>query len=530
MKCGIGWPAITIAGLCAVGVTAAGIEMYEIAGYLLLAGPETVIGDPPKTGKLAGLLFIAAGTAGCLSWSAWRTLRPGTSQRDTVRGWSPATSLLWGGLVLYAFLVYYPLPYHSHHIDRALLVGGLVLAWGIALGLYPAGVGALAASGGYRWIRVGGVNLVIFLLVGETAARVADPLLAGSGLFGDKHTPAELKPHVKVQGSIGFTNSQGFRDRERATANPGRVLRVVALGDSFTWGAGVAYDETFVALLEASLQRIFPGAEVINLGVPGWETPEEAHLLRVYGIRFEPDLVVLNFFVGNDIMRRRGAFLDEPIVVAGQSYYVHTVGNRIHDTVGPDRWFLYHLVNYVLQVGVARLQRVQAGTDAGAEAGALGRPRREYLKEIDERSEVYLRKDTPLFRVHWERTRAALDSITRFLEERGIPLLVVLIPAHEQLDPGLQRELATEIGHGEGEYDYEKPQRVLRAWCEENRVAVADLLPVFRREPDRAGLYFHNDMHWNRAGHALAAEALLPRLQQSLSDTPRGRSLARARS
>ncbi len=51
-------------------------------------------------------------------------------------------------------------------------------------------------------------------------------------------------------------------------------------------------------MLERSLEQKRPRAEIINLGVSGWETPEEYHLLKMYGIKLKPDVVMLSFFRG----------------------------------------------------------------------------------------------------------------------------------------------------------------------------------------------------------------------------------------
>ncbi|UCG80995.1 MAG: hypothetical protein JSV60_01555 [Desulfobacterales bacterium] len=44
-------------------------------------------------------------------------------------------------------------------------------------------------------------------------------------------------------------------------------------------------------------------------------------------------------------------------------------------------------------------------------------------------------------------------------------------------------------------------------------IPVLDLLPAFRRHSLPEKLFFKHDLHWTKAGHRLAAEAILARLQ-----------------
>ena len=399
------------------------------------------------------------------------------------------------------------------------LIGSLgILVWNAWFLLKPARLADLLDTRGYRWIKVALINALIFVVVGEAVLRLADPVLARSGLFGGKQTPASLRPHVPVRGSIGVTNSQGFRDRERTFERIAGAPRVLAVGDSITWGAGVSYDETFTALLERSLQTTAPGAEVINVGVPGWGPHEEFHLLKVYGIRLQPDVVLLNFFVGNDIHNERwdDTNLAQILVIAGQSYYVHSNGNWAHDALGPDRWYLYHDLNYLIKVGASRMRLAgearEGGTPAGETAPLVSRAH--YVKAIRERDDIYLKADSPLFEGHWNRTVATLSEIRDYLKGRNVSLVLVLIPDHVQLDRELQREFLSVIGASPDWYDFEKPQKMLNAWCAKNGVRLLDLLPAFQADADPKRLYFQNDFHLTAAGHQLSAKAIAPVLRK----------------
>ncbi len=95
-------------------------------------------------------------------------------------------------------------------------------------------------------------------------------------------------------------NSKGLRDREYPYKKRDNVTRLLVLGDSFTWGYGVANDEIFTELLETRLAASSAEYEVINTGVSGWGTDQEYLYLVDEGLRYSPDIVVLAFFLLND--------------------------------------------------------------------------------------------------------------------------------------------------------------------------------------------------------------------------------------
>lgn len=509
--------------LCGIGSAGAWVVVWDLAWYLS-ALSSSKLANPPKSELLLVILMMAFLLGLMLAVAAWRAWQRGTPQRAVAAGWASGWMIIGGVGAGLLMLVNYPIPAQAHHLDKFL--GGLLaaLVWSGWFLIRPQALARTLTSRPVRWLGIALVNLLIFLLVGEATVRLADPLLARSGLFGDKHTPANLKPHIPVRGSIGFTNSQGFRDRERVVERTVRAPRVLAVGDSFTWGAGVSYDEVFVTLLERRLQSSTPDAEVINVGVPAWGPHEELHLLKAYGVRFQPDLVLLNFFIGNDIQNKRGESLSLPqiLIVAGQSYYVHSDGNWVHDRIGTDRWYLYHDLNYLLRVGGARLWRaVHGAQERVADAMSSGESaplvsREQYVRGIYERSDIYLAEDTRYFAQHWARTQHTLLAFRDVLAERNIPMLLVVIPDPVQLDGMLQKEYLASVGQGADRYDFQKPSRLLLAWCREQGIPTVELLPAFEAAEKPAGLYFQNDIHLTASGHRLAAQVIGPALQAQL--------------
>lgn len=96
-------------------------------------------------------------------------------------------------------------------------------------------------------------------------------------------------------------NSDGIRDREFSVEKPPNVFRIVVLGDSFAFGQGVENNETFAKVLETFLNNNSKKwkYEVLNFGVPGYNTLQEVELFKRKALKYKPDMVIVGF-VEND--------------------------------------------------------------------------------------------------------------------------------------------------------------------------------------------------------------------------------------
>jgi lysophospholipase L1-like esterase len=96
------------------------------------------------------------------------------------------------------------------------------------------------------------------------------------------------------------TNSLGFRGPDWDAARQSAEHRILVLGDSCTFGLGVADAQTFPALLEARLRAQGRKAAVFNAGIPGYDTAQEARLLSRLMAVVRPDLLIVAW-LPNDI-------------------------------------------------------------------------------------------------------------------------------------------------------------------------------------------------------------------------------------
>lgn len=137
------------------------------------------------------------------------------------------------------------------------------------------------------------------------------------GLFRPSSTRAfEHRPGFRgrdMRGNAIRLNSKGLRDGEYAVPKPAGVTRILVLGDSVAFGDGVKVEEAFGDRLEAMLNDASHRRryEVLNAGIRGYNTVQQAVLLREIGLAYDPD-VVLVAYVLNDAepLHRQAGLID----------------------------------------------------------------------------------------------------------------------------------------------------------------------------------------------------------------------------
>ncbi|WP_293150221.1 MULTISPECIES: SGNH/GDSL hydrolase family protein [unclassified Microcoleus] len=166
-------------------------------------------------------------------------------------------------------------------------------------------------------------GLLMGVVIGEIGLRVArvegypkigDVVDSAPTRFhtSDRDLGWKLKPGVSGEwngegASFVRVNKDGLRDREHTKTKPPNTLRVAVLGDSFTEAIQVPVEQTFWSKLERKLGNCDAvkgrkKVEVINFGVQGYGTAQELMMLRKKVWDYSPDIVVLAFFIGNDVI------------------------------------------------------------------------------------------------------------------------------------------------------------------------------------------------------------------------------------
>jgi hypothetical protein len=343
---------------------------------------------------------------------------------------------------------------------------------------------------------------------------------------GGTFIPHAYYRHTKEGFSEGYFNSHGFRDYERSYDKTPGTYRILVLGDSFVEAFQVPLERSFTALLEQSLSTEDRKVEVLNLGQSGFGTGAEYLRYINLGVRYHPDLVILAFLTGNDF-RNNSRYLDRE----QQLVYYTTDGHLQRDLLDgyargltlPKRLFQFaarhsYLASLISQrVYLLRLQSRTARGDHSRNSGGSSDVNNNGYGELSEFSDlnIYRPEWLPRWKEALQITKTMLLKFQRDVESRNSRFLLLSLTNGEQLHKPMQLGLREEFGI---DFDFEKPDRILKTIATEAGMEYLMLLPVFQSQPNPSVFHGFNGSvtgHWNERGHDLAAKTLAQYLSQA---------------
>jgi lysophospholipase L1-like esterase len=325
------------------------------------------------------------------------------------------------------------------------------------------------------------VGVLVALSAAEVAARWFSLAPSPQGQYGgygsDPYLPYKPVPGSRLRGQTEeFAydyehNDLGFRDAQHSWAKGPGEFRILGLGDSFTYGVGVALPDTYLSRLEAMLnarEGTHPRVEVIKAGIPRFYPEPERILLERYGVQFRPDLILVGF-LPNDVI---DTYLGLDAVRAGKSGYLMTREARELGRMGT-LLYRYSHVGRLLVKGYVDWW-----------ASRQHRPRGD---------EVF--RDGGFHEPDWRKVEVEFDRMASIVDSVGAKLVVLHIP---------------QKGPWTDESRY--PAVRFSAWAARQGVSFVDILPAMVRASDRERLYYQNDGHCTAAGHAVIARELYAKL------------------
>jgi hypothetical protein len=294
------------------------------------------------------------------------------------------------------------------------------------------------------------------------------------------HLHRDFAPRVEI-------NAEGLRDRRYPEARVPGLCRMLAVGDSFTWGFGVEREEIWHERIEAR----HPDWEIVNAGVAGYATDQQLLYLEERGLALRPDVVLL-LFHPNDLLEnaeRSTSGYYKPYFELGADgrlalRQVPVPRGSLEQRV--ERWLrfrtyllfrLYHVRKLVAAAREERASRAAEARAAQAERTAGDAPRAGGRRRGEAPAAPVVNK----YDVDLSLTLALLGRVDEVVRARGARFLVASVPMS---DP---------------------PRSGLEAGLRERGIAHLGLDAAFRRQRD---VRFPNDPHWTPRGHEIAAAAV----------------------
>jgi len=311
------------------------------------------------------------------------------------------------------------------------------------------------------------------------------------------------RPYRVVSNNVGIR-----RKTDISPKKPDDMFRVYCLGDSYTFGPFVPNEGTYPAILEKLLAKRHPDMkfEVLNGGMPGYFMRQEADLFISKGFKSDPDLVILQV-LDNDV----------PGYMMGQYQYPRP-GNATGGIAGSlknifragsERFAIFKLAREALLRWVAwrggvqiRPRNNQPENQVNGGEGDVVNP-----DQKRDRSALSLwtdREKLGMLENLQKQNEADFDKLVKFVNEKGIPLMVVYFPTQRALEWGRDGT--------------DRAVEYYIAQTKKRKLEFLDLTPNFAQASDIRPLYLWPwNGHLSLLGAHAAARAVIGRVEGHIS-------------
>lgn len=311
--------------------------------------------------------------------------------------------------------------------------------------------------------------------------------------------PSFLGTKYSITGDFSdFVNRQFF-DASIFQKDP-KVFRILGVGDSFSEffkGEKLNYHNIIEKQLNAlNHNKIY---EVVNAGISNTGPGYYWNTLEKYGDSFKPDLVLMEFFIGNDFLemnfdtKRIGLFIIEPVHMKRNPLAYLSLKKLWIYQFGRARWTVWW-------------DSLRKGEGTFSEE--------EFLRIEKARLDIFEKRQRDKFNKLWNRDAGVLEKIITWCNQRKVTLVVVILPDQLQVEQKLCQTLLKKFNIPEKSIDLYYPNRTLINYLKERNVHYLDLTDPLQQAAQSKPLYLVRDTHWNIAGHELAGAIISDYLQK----------------
>lgn len=382
----------------------------------------------------------------------------------------------------------------------------------------------------FQNILVVGLGLVMALILLEIGARWLPPPYDSpaekadvcSDQFGWRGA-AQFKVTVATEDYVHdlTLNSAGMHDDDHPQTKPADTHRILMLGDSFVRAHQVRENETAHQLIEDlfNQEAAAPPAEVISAGVDGWGTGQQLLYYRHEGRFYQPDLVLLMVYLGNDVTDNLpGRGVTTGLRNCYAPYFV------LHqDRLDSEPWlYAPGLAPAIDQPASGRkvlariLGKIYQTSRLYAQLEPLFAIQQRRVSGLD-----FYVDNNELFDYSLRLTFALIKQLHQEVRQDEAQFAVVLISPLALIDfarmtTAEREQVYQRLPHMRRAEHLDPPNQVFANTLAQEGIQVLDLFPAFVQHLDEteSPLHFQQDKHWNVAGNRLVGQAIYRWLQE----------------
>lgn len=335
-------------------------------------------------------------------------------------------------------------------------------------------------------------------------------------------------------------NSLGFRDHEWNEYKREGIIRILAIGDSFTFGWGVENNQAWPKILEQKLKEYGYNVEIANLGRPGADPAAYAQVAKRSIPILKPDLIILATLQGDDLAQtmrqinmtfvaktKRTVFRLVKSIVRRLFQNSYTVvwkylNEEAKSTTLRDTW-KEQAENLLASYGKAEKVRFEALDHSVKDlflSGGLN-PALVNLAICDTTYFIYtLDIDNPIVQIALKQITEYYTEIAEEAKNVGSNVLVLSVPygiyvsnrdleSRKKIGFSVMPEMLTSS----------LPDDAIRKVSDSSGLPFLNVTNQFRVKGKTDTLFFEYDGHFNAKGHMVFADSMIPLLEKYILGT-----------
>lgn len=324
-----------------------------------------------------------------------------------------------------------------------------------------------------------------------------------------------LKSNYVDDPKLGYTARDPwyFWDNKKAMPSeekPPRTIRVFAMGDSFVKAhSNIGITNSFYRVAARDLSELpnAPRYEWFHFGISGYCERQHLELIRRYGSRYHPDIIIIQVYLGNDIGENSGIIAQElQFADQGQrkSKDIAIRGEyRVPAQSLPETsQILQTLIDYSYFAKLLSERLNMMGLKLGLVSYSVipGDVTNNHALDL-------MRKSSPVYiKDAWKVTENLIVEIKRETDVLGSRVLFVLVPKELQVDQRVWKQCVKDFNLQPNEYDCDQPNREFTNILARHGVDYIDLTPLFRDRIAKGIVLY--DGHFNKDGHRIVGHAI----------------------